>query len=211
MKKATALMLMLPFAAFPAMAKENPYTAPDDTWISLSGTAVETSPKSFTLDYGEGTIQVETDDWQRYETDMAALLEGDKVTVYGEVDDDFAETAKIEANSVYIESLDQYFYASAADEETNWRYTITTPIVVGDAELIGTVTSVSDKEFTVDTGVQQITVDTSALPRNPLDEYGFQQIEKGDLVRVNGDMEDDLIETMELLADSVVVLEEGNA
>jgi hypothetical protein len=56
------------------------------------------------------------DDWDWY-AEGKNLIDGDKVTVYGRIDDDFFETTSIEASSVYVESLGSYFYASAADEE----------------------------------------------------------------------------------------------
>ena len=126
--------------------KPNPYAMADESWISLSGQAVNTRVGVFTLDYGEGTVRVEMDDWDWYDanTDM---LEGDKVTVYGRVDDDLFELTKIEASSVYVEDLGTYFYgdASAADEESDayWIDYDYDPIVVGRTTLRGTVTNVS--------------------------------------------------------------------
>lgn len=198
----TAALACLPFAA---LAADNPYSKPDGTWISLSGTAVETSPGSFVLDYGKDTVTVEMDDWSWYDQEGIGLLDGDKVTVYGEVDDDLAEMSKIEASSVYVETLGTYFYADSADEES-LRQSVTTPIVAGFTEVVGTVTSTSDHEFTVDTDLQQVTIDTTSLLYNPMDDVGYQQIDEGDLVSITGDMESDLLESMELMADSVVIL-----
>jgi len=191
-----------------ALAADSPYTKPDDTWINLSGTAVDTGPSSFVLDYGQGTITVEMDDWSWYEKDGYGLMEGDKVTVYGKVDDDIAEANTIEAGSVYVESLGTYFYADSADEET-LNYSVVTPIVAGYTELTGTVTSTGDYEFTIDTGPRQMAIDTVSLGYDPLDEKGYQQIDEGDLVTVTGDMEADLFESMELMADSVVILDDS--
>ena len=41
------------------------------------------------------------------------------MTVYGRVDDDLYETTTIEASSIYDQDLGTYFYASAADEESD--------------------------------------------------------------------------------------------
>ncbi|MDZ7851756.1 MAG: hypothetical protein U5L98_03650 [Halomonas sp.] len=210
-KTRMAFMLTITAAATMApvmvLAAESPYTKPDDTWINLSGTAVDTGPSSFVLDYGKGTITVEMDDWSWYEKDGYGLIEGDKVTVYGKVDDGIAEMAKIEAGSVYVESLGSYFYADSADEE-DLRYNVVTPIVPAYMELTGTVTSASEFEFTIDTDLQQMTVDTTSLSYDPLDEKGFQQINEGDLVTVTGDLDTDLVENMELMADSIVILDD---
>jgi len=199
----TTALAGLPLAAF---AAETPYSKPDGTWISLSGTAVETSPDSFVLDYGQNTVTVEMDDWSWYDQEGVGLIEGDRVTVYGEVDDDLAEMSKIEASSVYVESLGTYFYADSADEES-LRLSVATPIVAGFTEVVGTVTSTSGHEFTVDTDLQQVTIDTTSLLYNPMDDVGYQQIDEGDLVSVTGDMETDLLESMELMADSIVILD----
>lgn len=199
----------------PAMAQApddndspNPYLLPDETWISMSGTAVDVQPASFTLDYGEGTVLVEMDDWDWY-GDTAGILDGDKVTVYGKIDDDFYETTSIEASSVYVESVGTYFYASAADEEyaDDYDYWVSSaPIVVGQTVVRGTVTSVTGREFTIDAGLQTITVDTIGMPYNPMDDKGYQQIDVGDYVSVSGDMDYDFWDERELMADSVITL-----
>ncbi len=189
----------------PALAEE-PYMKPDDTWISLSGTVEHVERDAFTLDYGEGIISVEMDDGDR-DADAYKLMEGDKVTVSGQVDDDLFETTTIEASSVYVENIGTTFYASPIDEEEAYAFVnITTPIVVSATVVEGTVTDVNDEEFSVDTGPRQIRVDVSEMAYNPLDDKGYQKLEKGDRVRVGGHMEDNLFEGRELMADSVVTL-----
>jgi hypothetical protein len=101
------------------------------------------TPDTFTLDYGKGVVTVEMDDGHR-DADAYKLFEGDKVTVNGKIDDDLYETTKIEASSVYVEKLGTYFYASPVDEEDVFFYTVTTPVVVGDLTVRGTVTDVDD-------------------------------------------------------------------
>ena len=115
------------------------------------------------LDYGGGLVTVEMDDWNWYE-EFGETLPGDKVTVYGAVDDDTFENTKIEANSVFVENLGTQFYANAADEESvdDLDVAPVVPIVVGDLTLTGTVTSVDGREFTIDTGAQEMTVDTTS-------------------------------------------------
>ena len=94
----------------------DPEDQPDGSWISMSGTVTAPTASAFTLDYGEGMVLVEVDDWDHY-GEAAGLLDGDEVTVTGRVDDDLYESTSIEASSVYVEDLNTYFYASAADEE----------------------------------------------------------------------------------------------
>lgn len=195
------------------MSNPNPYLKPDETWVSISGTAVDTQPDGFTLDYGENTVLVEVDDWDWYD-ESSGILEGDKVTVYGEIDDDFFEKTSIEASSVYVENLGTYFYASSADEEgvgEGYNYWVTyAPIIVGQTTARGTVTSIDGREFTVDTGLQKLKVDTLTMPYNPLDEKGFQKIEVGDYVSASGHMDYDFWEKKELMADSVITLDDNS-
>ncbi|MDX1630768.1 MAG: hypothetical protein R3234_02815 [Thermoanaerobaculia bacterium] len=184
---------------------EDPYTEPDDTWISISGTVDEVNPDTFLLDYGDGLITVEMDDGDR-DADAYKLLEGDEVTVNGMIDDDFFETTTIEASSVYVDKLNTYFYASVVDEEDAF-VTITTPIVPGALTIQGTVTEIAgEEEFVVDTGLRRVLVETDALGYDPLDDEGYQRIEVGDEVSVTGEIDVDFLEGRELVASSVIEL-----
>ncbi len=189
----------------------DPYARPDQSWISISGTAVHPVLDGFTLDYGEGTVFVEMDDWDWY-NDSSSVLDGDKVTVYGEIDDDFFEATTIEAGSVYVENLGTYFYANSDDEESAYTSTAwisTAPIVVGETTARGIVTDVTGREFTIDTGLRQITVDTIGMAYNPMDDQGYQQIDEGDYVSVTGEMDYDFWENRELAADIIINLDEN--
>ena len=208
---ATGLGLIM--SAAPALAQAaddstGPYLKPDGSSISISGTAVNTVLwQAFTLDYGEGTILVEMDDWDT-DDDSMGIPEGSKVTVYGKIDDSLYETTTIEASSVYVENLGTYFYASSADDEgdVSEYWATPAPIIVGQTVVRGTVTDVNDREFTIDTGTRALTVDTGTMPYNPLDDVGYQKIEEGDYVSVSGNMDYSFWEGRELLADSVVTL-----
>lgn len=203
-----AIAMMSSMVAYGAM-DENPYTQPDGTYISLSGIAVNAQPDGFTLDYGDGLVYVEMDDWDWY-GDNIGVLEGDKVTVYGMVDDDAFETTSIEAGSVYVESMGTYFYANPADEESAVDYTWVyyTPMTAGYTTLRGTVTSKVGRTFTLSTGTQSITVDTATMPYNPLDDMGYQQIDAGDYVSVTGIIDYDFWDGLEFEADTVITLQQ---
>jgi len=213
MKRTTlslAIASTLALAPAAALAEESPYLAADGSWITLSGKVTSTTADSFKLDYGEGLVTVEMDDWDWFE-ESGEVLPGDEVTVYGEVDDDTFESAKIEANSVYVDSLGTYFYASDADEESVNDLDIAPTIDLGQIVLTGTVTGVDGSEFTIDSGDQKMTVDTASMPYDPMDDEGYQKIEKGDQVTVTGDMETDTLEAAELMADSVVTLDDDSS
>jgi uncharacterized protein YdeI (BOF family) len=203
-KTFVSIATLVLFVAVPAMA-EDPYMEPDDSWISLSGTVKAVTADAFTLDYGEGMITVEMDDGDR-DADAYKLIEGDKVTVNGIIDDGLFETRTIEASSVYVEKLDTYFYASAADEEGDVFVTYWSPVVVSRTVVQGTVTEVNDEEFVLNTGVRAITVEVEEMPYNPLDDVGYQKVDVGDRVSVTGTMDYDLFEGRELVADSLVII-----
>ena len=187
---------------------KDPYLQPDESWISITGTAVDTNAASFTLDYGKGIITVEMDGWEWY-SDNFQVIEGDKVTVYGEIDDDLYETTTIEASSVYDQNLGTYYYASSRDEEFDgdYDYWVGYDLVVGEMTVRGTVTDVDGREFTIDSGPRELTVDTIMMSYNPMDKKGYPTIDKGDYVSVSGYMDYDTIEKNELMADSVVILQ----
>ena len=192
----------------PATA-QNPYAQPDDSWISISGTVVAPTADSFMLDYGDGVVTVEMDDWDAW-GDAYGLMDGDQVTVYGEVDDDLFEATTIEASSVYVEGLNTYYYASSADEEDAVTWIVTTPVTVSQTTIRGTVTDVdpAEGEFTVDTGEQELTVETEFLTYDPLDDLGYQQIDEGDRVSVTGMIDRDFFEGRVLEADVAITLED---
>lgn len=185
-----------------AMAKD-PYMAENNSWISLDGTVVSSGGASFELDYGTGIVTVEMDGWDWYGK-ASALLEGDKVTVYGRVDDDLYEVASIEASSVYVKNLNTYFYANDLDEED-----VILPTRITSAtglQVQGTITDIIGREFTLDTGAKKVKVDTIEMGYNPLDDKGFQQLDKGDFVQVTGHLDVDFFEKAEIMADSVTTL-----
>ena len=204
MEKTSVILavFMALFFAGAAMA-ENPYANPDNTWISLSGTVVSASDDGFYLDYGEGVINVEMDKWDWYQNNFS-VLEGDRVTVYGEVDKDLFEGTELKANSVYAEGLNSYIFA---DEGYTVPW-VTYPIVYSQTILQGRVTKTNpeEREFIIDSGTNRVRVETDDMFYNPLDDKGFQRVEPGDVVRVSGDMDNDLFEGRELEAESVITL-----
>lgn len=192
------------FLIGPLQAQDAPYQAPDDSWITIDGTVASVSPRSFTLDYGDGLITVEMDDgdldWDGYK-----LIAGDRVSVTGVVDDDFMEVASIEASSVYVENAGTRFYASPVDEEDH-LVVVSSAVVVGDAVIEGTVTAVYDEEFLLNTGGSSIRVEVEEMPYDPLDDEGFQRIRTGDVVVVTGHVDVDLFEGGEFVAETVMKL-----
>ncbi len=205
---AMAAVLVLAGAA----RAEDPYLAADESWISLEGTVAAVDAESFRLDYGEGLITVEMDDWDWYQQ-AAGTLVGDRVTVAGRVDDDFLERRTIEAGSVFVKGLSRYYYASPGDEEGEF---VTHPVhypvdpLTGEASWLtvtGTVQAVDGREFTLGKDTARLTVDTIAMPYNPMDDTGEQQIDAGDRVSVSGRLDLSLFEDAHVLATAIVTLD----
>ena len=190
--------------ALPAVAI-NPYALEDDSWISINGEVTSVTADAFELDYGDGQITVEMDDGDR-DADGYKLIQGDEVRVSGMIDDDFYDLTTIEASSVYVKNIDTYFYASAMDEE-DIGYSIISPSVT-DTVVQGTITRVdaNGEQFTLDSGLQELTVEVDELTYNPLDNEGFQQLDVGDRVSVQGSIDHDFFEGRVFEANYVTTL-----
>ncbi|HBQ59613.1 MAG TPA: hypothetical protein DD671_08315 [Balneolaceae bacterium] len=167
------------------------------------------SADEFELDYGDGLISVEMDDGDR-DADGYKLVKGDEVRVSGTIDDDFYKLTTIEAGSVYVKNIDTYFYASPINEE-NFGYDVISPSVK-DTVIKGTITSVDvgGDEFMLDTGFQELTVEVDELVLNPLDDEGYRQLDVGDRVSVNGQIDNDLFEGRVFEADYVTTLQSAS-
>ncbi len=79
--------------------------------------------------------------------------------------------------------------------------------VYGGVQLRGVVTEINGREFIVDSGLRKMKVDTGETTYNPLDDKGYQKIDKGDFVLVSGIFDADVYEKAEIMAHSVVSLE----
>lgn len=115
-------------------AKDHTHTATveqakDDSFISVSGTVIQATPDGFKLDYGEGSIWVEMDDFDAYKEGYGILL-NDDVIVTGYVDADFYENKKIEADSVYVDDIMTSFQASSTDDEDFDRFAIVDAVAI---------------------------------------------------------------------------------
>nr|WP_298136059.1 DUF5666 domain-containing protein [uncultured Pseudomonas sp.] len=214
LKNRLAAAVIVPLLAMSALAAETgtqeavkPYSKPDNSFISINGAVTSAGPDSFVLDYGDGVITVEMDDWDWYHEGYK-LIDGDNVTVYGRIDDDLFEVPKIEADSVYVKGLNSFFFASDADEEDVAHISVVTTTT---AAIQGNVKSIEGREFTVDTGTGTVRVDTSSMPYNPLDKQGYQQLKEGDRVSVVGALNPGFFSKREIEADAVMTLSRDKA
>lgn len=206
----TAAMSLAGALISPAVAAETPMDEPDTAWISLRGEVTETYEDGFRMDYGEGVIDVEMDDWDWYD-ESEALLSGDTVTVYGRIDDDLYETRSVEADSVYVEGLDTFFYAADADEETPGylsSHAYRGPLEASTVTVTGIVRDVQGREITLDTGDDLLSVDTVDMSYNPLDDVGYQKVQEGERISAAGFLKDSFFDEFELHATSIVTLDQ---
>ena len=215
MRNMNILLLLLTggLLASPVLA-EDPYSKSDDTWVSISGEVESVTPDAFVLDFGEGMITVEMDDGDR-DADGYKLIAGDHVTVTGKIDDDLFETRTIEASSVYVENIGTRFHASPIDEEDGIfampaPVVVSTPVVLSEIVVQGTVSNVGLDQFSIDTGLREITVEIDELGYNPLDDEGYQQLAEGDVVSVTGTIEPDFMQGRIVMANSVITLAESS-
>lgn len=186
-----------------AVDSKEPYSKPEGTYISVKGTAVDTGPESFSLDYGKGVVTVKAGGLNWYKKNYKNI-EGHHVAVYGKADDDLFEASTIKAISIFDEDLATFFYERST--ALNYNYWVVEDLIPGDTIIRGTVTDVFGRRFTLDTGPRMLNVDTGNMAYNPLDEKGLQKIKKGDYVRVRGSMDIDFWKGRRLMADSVIIL-----
>lgn len=186
---ATAAGLIALLATAPLPAQE-PYAAEDDAWISISGSVSSVSEDRFTLDYGDGAIYVDMDDGDR-DADAYRLLPGDKVGVTGRIDNELLEATTLDAASVYVEKLGTTFYSDPLDED-DVVIALVAPVALAATSVRGTVQAVGDDRLTIRTAAgRPLTLDTSPLSYDPLDDEGYPRIDVGDRVRATGVMSQD--------------------
>jgi len=208
----TAAALVLPFGAASAQIGgmyDKDVPARDGAEVAISGEVARASASTFQLDYGEGEVLVEMDDYD-FDADAAPLEDGDRVTVYGYVDTGFFETRSIEASSVWNAESNSFHYASGADEEMDYAL-YAYPALEHDGAgitMTGVISSVDGREFVLSPAVGgDVEVDTAAMNYNPLDNEGMQRLDPGDRVSVSGQLDDALFEDTELSAESILLLE----
>lgn len=225
---ATTAMTMLTLGAAQAadsttkapLSEVNPMSSQykNNSPIIVTGTIVKIKDDAFELRYApDASIIVEMDDWDSYD-ETSAFKEGEKVAVFGNIDQDLFESRKIEANSVYVYSRNMYYFANDADEEDYraTRYFTSGKVNLKDipdkawVNLDGMVKEIDGREFTLSLGTQTIIIDTNKMSYNPLDDEGYQKIVVGDVVHVSGDMDKGFFEGKEIKADQIVTLRKAH-
>lgn len=197
-------------AASAQMAEFDPMNQPNLAFISVSGNVEAQTGDSFTLNYGGGFITVEMDDWD-YFNEADWIEAGDQVTVRGEIDNDLYQAKTVEAQSVYVYDTSTFYYASDIDEEDSayWTYDAAYMQAAPDGAWFGVSGSVKEigiSEFVLDTGFQDLAIETNYLPSDPLDNEGVRQLENGDRVYVTGYLDRNFFSANEIEAQSLVTI-----
>lgn len=194
-------------------ANKDPYEMANNSYVNLGGEVISQTGRSFLLDYGDGVITVEMDDYD-LNNEAEMINPGEHVTVFGKIDDDLYEFNKIEAESVFVKDRSKFYYANDADEETtyDWHISISDPLLLNTGTWVGVRGEVSDinlTEFTIDNGFRKIRIETSYLDYNPLDDFGYQQIDVGDKVYVTGNLDRNFFKKDEIEAKSIITLKDS--
>ena len=183
-------------------------TEENGEWTRTSGVVAEAYPDYFILDSG---LKVEMDDWDE-KNEGLKILDDDYVIVYGRIDNDLLEKRTIEASSVYVRSVDTYYYASSDDEEPE-------PIFEGfvyendeipngvNVVFKGTIQNINKNKLILNTGFRKVKIDISHMAENPLEVSSKLNIEEGDHIEVYGEIDDHLYKRDELQAKWIISLE----
>jgi len=185
----------------------NPYEMGDDSWVTLSGTVANAADDGFDLDYGDGIVRVEMDDYDSW-PEAYMLADGETVGVVGRIDDDLFELTSIEASTVYVDGLNTAFRANAADEESLGDVAFYRLPDLSNVVLEGKVKDIDedDGEFTLVAGGGAYDVNVEDLGYNPLDKEGYQVLAEGDRVRITGMLDEEAFTDDEIDATSIVTL-----
>ena len=74
----------------------------DENMARITGRVESFFGEEFTLDYGDGEITVDLDNLDIEEEQADLIRESERVTVYGDIDEDLIDDAVIDASSIII-------------------------------------------------------------------------------------------------------------
>ncbi len=203
---ALALTLALG-SAMSAYAATDPQALRNDSYVTLSGTIGKVlDGDEFMLKTAEGDIKIDTNDTWPGLFDNAAgtfLKQGDKVTVTGQVDDNYFTAKEIDAYSISYRGQDySTFYQTddtTADQNTYYYYPFWYTYDDTNTRISGTVSEVVDNNtFRLNYTGGTILVDASDTQ---LDNANSLRV--GDRVIVYGDVEDNWWQKRELEANTL--------
>lgn len=182
------------------------------SYATLTGTVADAGDDQVKLDYGDGliTVDLEAFDWDQ---DARPIAQGERVTVFGRIDQALYDEQALRATSLYAYNRSAYYYA---DQDDRTAFDLGEPVFINnlmDREgtwiaLSGEVVGMDGRDVTLDTGESEITVDTSQMQYDPTDAVGYLRLRPGDRISAAGFVDTDLFEERELVARSLVSLQD---
>ncbi|NWG46829.1 MAG: hypothetical protein HXY25_09825 [Alphaproteobacteria bacterium] len=200
------LALLFPHAA----NGQDPWRQPDESWIRLAGTLERADADAFRLDYGRGSIRVDTDELRGWD-EAVASAQGERALVFGRIDDDVLDLRRLVASRIVLPDLGVQFLADTrADEPPGPPYDslAVLPLEEGRVQLTGVITRMDTEAdtFLLDAGPTQVEVQAEEVNHDPFGGSAFRFFEVGDIVTVAGELTRSWFDEPELIADSIVIV-----
>ena len=193
--------VVLAIAAFavPLQAQNvSPYRLKNGDEIKIAGKVSKAKASTFLLDYGQGSITVELDDYDSYEEGFN-IIDGDQVIVTGKVDADSGQKRTIEARRVFIPAIDLEIFASATDEEDTASKSFTQSLTDGtEVDLRGIIKNINRKVITIQSSKGRVEVHLGSVKGQERETFYL-----GQAVRVTGFFKNRLIRKDMIFADSI--------
>jgi len=188
--------------------------APAFSWISVTGEIVSVSDNEFRLDYGQDIVTVESAGFgtSSGSSEAQKARVGDVVTVNGWVGGGFFDDKSIEAASIFNRDTGEVETGvSDPDRPFDMGFATASGTMNGengaDASFSGYVTDIEGRQFTLITGGgRELRVHTGGMDRNPLDDVGTMVIDDGDRVSVTGELDPEVFENAEFVAEDITRL-----
>ncbi|MBT0588104.1 NirD/YgiW/YdeI family stress tolerance protein [Alteromonas oceanisediminis] len=176
----------------------------DDAWVTITGKVTKAEADGFMLDYGHGDIRIDLEDGN-YTEATAEMIDGDSVTVTGQLDDDVFATRSIEASSVYVPRLMTTYISSSLDDESSDLYKFASRVPTNTSQLTvtGTVIAAEDEHIQLDVGENHLVVDLSELPIDVTSESSSFEVTEGDYVEVQVRFDPEIFGTYDIDATAI--------
>ena len=165
----------------------SPYQIRSDkvSWASITGQITAISPTAIRINVGNHSMVVT----MKNGVNGTSLLEANqKVTVYGKVTDLFFQARQIEADDMYIHFKNIYLVSDRPKKDFwfNFSSNIHPGIWFGIYGKVEVNLPSKEKKFILNVGEHSLTIDTQKIKDNPLDNMGYQKIERNQEVYVYG-------------------------
>ena len=195
--------------SIPAAHAASPQAAKDDSYVTVAGTvAAIGSGDEFELNYGTGSIKVDTNDaWPnlfKTEANNAGkyLKEGDHVVVNGIIDDNWFARKEIDAHSLRFQNGGQIISYNR-DEKNHYNLTDKDNALLkdeGTVRVSGVISRVEDSDSYIlrTSGQGTLEIDASDIAENTR-----KSIKTGDRVVVTGELDETLFNEREIEATSL--------